>query len=389
MAAVLAGATKQEVNLMLLLFGLLTAPLLWNLWAAGSLVRGLSATRTLPEAAVAGQPTAVRLALHNARHSAVLAVAVVDRIQFATRRSQRGEPSVWFPRVLSKDSAQGSYESWFGLRGLYRFGPLQIVTRYPFGLVEFRVELPELAELLVSPRPGRLTPRWPPVTQSRLAGAANGRGLPARGATGELYGLRPWQAGDSARWIHWRTSARRGSWMVRQGEPERARDLVLLAELWRPTPDSAEARASCELLLRFLATVIRDQGYQGSRRLWCGIAGAGPQRLLSGPASRGLVQDIYRLLAQAEASSQPAWVELCRDCAAHRPRDAQVILVTSRAVPENVLENAGLNRGAADQPAGLPTVWKRAPFLHVGRGDLDPYFIDERLVEPPCDPPPA
>jgi uncharacterized protein (DUF58 family) len=49
-----------------------------------------------------------------------------------------------------------------------------------------------------------------------------------RAAQDEFHGLRPYRPGDSPRWVHWRTSARRGELMVREFEDLPSENLLLV-----------------------------------------------------------------------------------------------------------------------------------------------------------------
>jgi uncharacterized protein (DUF58 family) len=54
------------------------------------------------------------------------------------------------------------------------------------------------------------------------------RGWRHEAAQADFHGLRPFRPGDSPRWIHWRTSARRGELMVREFEDVPGDDIVLV-----------------------------------------------------------------------------------------------------------------------------------------------------------------
>lgn len=111
-------------------------------------------------------------------------------------------------------------------RGVLRLGPAQLAKQDPFGLFE-RVLAPQAeASVLVRPRVHRLT------------------GLPGGGrqhdrhhallmtptqAPEDFVGLRPYQAGDDIRHIHWPAVARSGNLMVRQFErPDESHVAVVL-----------------------------------------------------------------------------------------------------------------------------------------------------------------
>lgn len=92
----------------------------------------------------------------------------------------------------------------------------------------------------------------------------------------DFYGLRDWRPGDSRRWIHWRTSARRGSLVVRQFEQRRSQDLALLVDLWQPTQPSEAELAHVETAVSFVATLLADACQQSGRQLMIQIAAAAP-----------------------------------------------------------------------------------------------------------------
>jgi uncharacterized protein (DUF58 family) len=78
-------------------------------------------------------------------------------------------------------------------------------TNMPLGLFSVKASGVLTNELLVFPRP--LTPREL-STQGSLHDASLLPGITPGNAPGELRGIRPWQAGDPAKHIHWPASAR-------------------------------------------------------------------------------------------------------------------------------------------------------------------------------------
>ena len=72
----------------------------------------------------------------------------------------------------------------------------------------------------------------------------------------EYHGLRDYRSGDSPRWIHWRTSARRGELMVKEFEQQNEQDLAILIDPWLPrTKAAAEQREALEEAISFAATL--------------------------------------------------------------------------------------------------------------------------------------
>ena len=119
------------------------------------------------------------------------------------------------------------YEVHCRARGVYAVGPAEVAIADPFGLSERRAHAGGADRLTVYPR------------VERLAGLPAVRGLdpavqstrPTFAAHGgeDFFTLREYQAGDDLRKVHWPSSAKRDSLMIKQLEiPWQARALVLL-----------------------------------------------------------------------------------------------------------------------------------------------------------------
>ncbi len=127
-------------------------------------------------------------------------------------------------------------------RGAYAWKPLIISTGNPFGLFRMMRDCPkEEVESLVLPILGEIDQqqfqRW--LRHSRRASSLQTRVRAKRTVTpADFYGIRSYRPGDSARWIHWRTTARVGTPMVREFEepPQDHITVILDATL----PDSEE-----------------------------------------------------------------------------------------------------------------------------------------------------
>src|SRR5690606_33052987 len=100
------------------------------------------------------------------------------------------------------------------------------------------------------------------------------RQRPRRGAfPDEFEKLRSFRYGDNPRMIHWRTSARQNSLMVREYHEIRDRDLLVLLDL-DADPTREEELLRVELAVSFAATVCIDQ-LQRSRQSGMALAAAG------------------------------------------------------------------------------------------------------------------
>ena len=145
---------------------------------------------------------------------------------------------------------------------------MRLSTRFPFGLFRYSMNCGTSATLTVLPRLGRLTQSWNALRHESFAG--NDRREHRPGIDGDFYGLRPWQRGDSRRWIHWRTSARAGGVMVRQFEQPHSRDAAIVLDLWQPAAPDASRRGK------------RRVGREFRRHVGCRALPQGKQRRVPG-----------------------------------------------------------------------------------------------------------
>ena len=248
---------------------------------------------------------------------------------YKPRREKPIRPGVLFPHVPAGETRKGIYRGRLTRRGRYQLGPLRLSTRFPFGLFCRTVSLGQTDTLIVFPRLGRLTRRW--ATRHREAFAGTHRRERRHGPEGDFYGVRDWRAGDSRRWIHWRSSARLGKLVVRQFEQPRNRDVAVLVDLWQPKRPGPEHLENVELAVSFAATVVADLCRKGGSNLLLGTTGPQPQ-CIGGPASVALLQELMERLAVAEAPGEDRLVELLERALGEIEPGTDVVLVSTRPV---------------------------------------------------------
>ncbi len=302
---VLGVALIQEVNLLVVLAGMLAGPLLLSRFMAVYSLKGLQARRKKPQGICAGDLLVAGVTLSNTRrHVGSWAVVVEEQIRRVGRgpdgKRRRAKPlqaAVFFPYLPARGTRKGSYRGRLAERGRYRLGPLRMSTRWPFGLFCHTVTEGQTESLVVFPRLGRRTRGW--IGRHRESFAGTNRREQQPGADGDFYGVRPWRRGDSRRWIHGRTSARSGKLMVLQFEQPRNRDVALLLDLWQPPRPAPADRENVELAVSFAATVLADLCRKGDSNVYLSTFGV-RARCSGGPASAALLQELMERLAVIE-----------------------------------------------------------------------------------------
>lgn len=365
------GAVIRDINLLVLLFGMLVGPLLYS-WAAVVLsLRGVQVTRKLPSEIVAGEPFEVQLTLANGKSRfASWAVSVDDRIEpiIAPSGMHAIGGGVLFFRTPAGQTTQGSYRACLTTRGRYQLGPLVVACRFPLGLIRRSMVFDDRATITVLPRLGQMRPGWSkpkPGAMQTSRSADRRRGI----LEGEFLGLREWRSGDSTRWIHWRTSARKGELMVRQFERQQNFDLALLVDLWQPDSPTSEDRERVELAISLAATMLREHCRNSSGHLWLLTAGR-EVAIVKGTASMALFRDGLEGLALQQAVSRDHLPELAALAGRELPVSARLTLISTRKPAAESRQTT-----LAGQPGDpLTEMWDRIETIDVGSTDLGRCF---------------
>lgn len=255
MSVMFLGSIIGRTNMLMFVFAMMIGPWVLNGWIAFSMLRRTHAKRVLPHRVMAGEMVSVEIEVAN--HKWFLSSWLLAARDQVTHVRDRFQASALFVRVLARQSRRGHYFVRFSQRGEYSFGPLELTTHFPLGLVERGLLFNEFARLIVHPRVGRMTSRW----RSDLWNATEvveRRRMRAGLFDDEFHRIREYRLGDNPKAIHWRTTARRGELMVREFQQTRDRDLVLLVELWQPVHPTTSDTDRVELAISFAATVLHE-----------------------------------------------------------------------------------------------------------------------------------
>jgi len=337
LVVVFAGAILNEVNLLLILSGMLLGPLLLNWRAVGVNLQGLRLERKLPQGLCAGDTVTIGLSLKNTRRRGdAWAVVVEEQVRLEAADpgdSRRRKPplrfDVLFSHVPAGDLRKSTCSGRLVQRGRYLFGPSRLSTRFPFGLFSRSIEAGETDALLVLPRLGRLTEGWTARRVEVFSGADRHRRQ--AGPVDDFYGVRDWRAGDGRRLVHWRSSARLGKLVVRQFERPSNRDVAVVLDLRRPEVSDEAACESVELAVSFAATVLADACRKGGCNVHLAYYNAKPE-CVGGAASSSLLQGLMEQLAVVEAVSDDVLPDLLMHALRQIDSGAEIVLVSTRPV---------------------------------------------------------
>ncbi len=368
---IMGGAVLGQVNLLVVLGGLMAGPLLFNWRLVQLMLRDLVVRRRVPPRVSAGDVLTVVVSGLNRRRRLMSWLVMVEDALQRDGDAMRGRHRVRLvlPRVPARGHCAASYRVRLARRGRYRFGPLQVSTRFPFGLVRSRMTVDDCPVLLVVPRLGHLTQRWLQMMDSRTQGSYS-EGRRQGTLEGDFYGLREWRPGDSQRWIHWRTSAKLGSLAVRQFEQQRNRDVTLVLDLWRPdVPDEPEL-LHAETAISFLATAVTRFCQRGGGRMVISVAGR-DTRYWSGFASGRLAHDLLDHLAEAEPGDGLQIYQVLDHVRELSHASARTVVISTRGAP---FLTDGDDWDAALRPQHPPRAYGNLTWIDCRSDRLREYF---------------
>jgi uncharacterized protein (DUF58 family) len=279
-----AGAASGEQTVVavgVFAFVLFVVGIIWPIVA----LSGVEVAAWTPPDAIVGEFHDLHVQLYG--HVARVEMRVVD------------PPGDW---LVTASPADGVIPRFANRRGVFNRVRIELRTSAPLGVFVrtrvVRVELP--VELAVAPRPSGEAPRLYERPHDGATSVASVLG-PRAGDT--VRSVRPYVRGDPARLVHWPTTARRGTLVVREHEPPTALGTALVVDLngEREAVEDAASRA---------AGIGRATLAAGGS-VWCCTSEAG------GPVSAMVVdaRDLNRRLARARdgepGTPPPGWpVEL-------------------------------------------------------------------------------
>ena len=213
------AANNTGNNLLFLVLGLLLASIVVSGILSEQTLRAVRVERRLPAGAQAGQPALIGLVARNGKPRAP---------SFSLELREKGGDVAGrgFLVVLgAQQTAEVAYSFLPQRRGLHRFERLEVATRAPFGLFEKSRPIDAPAELVVFPQ------KIPaPPAQPRALAREGERPQDRAGHGLEVHSLRDHRAGEDARTIHWKSSARAGRLIGVDHEQERRRRVCVVID---------------------------------------------------------------------------------------------------------------------------------------------------------------
>jgi len=245
--AVLGIATPGNAAVFIVLSSL-TALLVLNLPYAALAVRGVTVRREHPTHTKEGVALRVRLHVTNRSRAARILLRLTD----TGPGGPQPEP-VQVPVLPGRARETVTYTCNAGRRGVYRFDTCRVESCSPFGLLNARRRVPAKSELVVYPLYYELTGGAFPFRKSYSGLTAAPGSRPGEGPC--FFGLREYRPGDRIRRIHWPSTLRTRTVMVREFEEDMHSAVTILLDNQRRAISGAGADTNLEAAVRVAATL--------------------------------------------------------------------------------------------------------------------------------------
>ncbi|MCJ7544066.1 MAG: DUF58 domain-containing protein [Phycisphaerae bacterium] len=325
--AVAAATFKSQSAILFLIVGAMIGAMGVSGVMARRMLRGVDLDREMPIQAWQSETVHLGYYLRNTRKRSCLALAMEELPVSGIERT-----SGFCAHLPPGETFRSGARFVARRRGRVTLAGVQVVSRFPFGLVSGRRIVPRQASLVVWPARGRLKER---MLHQGAVEVSTGPPTQATGGQDEFFGLRDYRSDDNPRWIHWRRSATRSVPVVREmchPKPE-----ILYVILDTRLPDASDsAWSQRERMIRFTGTLIEhalSRGYQAGLAL----AQGGRARAYPAAAGRGQLHLLLTALADIDDTTT---LPLAATVAVLRRStliEAQVVLVAAAGGEAGVL----------------------------------------------------
>ena len=377
---VLVGTIIQDVKLLVMLGGVLIGMFILQWRFCKRTLVAVDGLRRLPKQAYAREQMEVAIELENQKRF-LSAWGVTTQMQLVQLddRSQKLRAGIRrvIPIVGPGQKREAIFHLTCNVRGLYEMSPMQISTRYPFALLQSQRRIWKYEKLVVLPAIGKLRANWRSLFSMHPFGS---RKKYARGGShnGEFYGLRDYVSGDSPRIIHWRSSARRNSLVVRQFERQESQQICVVLDLVRDdsSADLTDEQwlDSVDRAVEFVSTLAKQ--LVGRGHVMISVASTGEKRFVARKIQNpNQVNELLTELAVVQASESGDCHEAASALAADLHADPKLLIVSTR-------KNVWAKSVRSGRINALEVLMQRVDmrWLNVCENEETPFF--QRLDQP-------
>ncbi len=243
--------TNVQAGWLFVLCALMLGTLVAGLILPGRMLRGIEVERRAPSEVVQGEEAIVDLIVTNRARGVRLGLSLDDPHVAPT--------SLYLTKVSPGERVELVTARPARKRGVQEASVVRLRSAAPFGVAERRRILAVAGSTIVLPAVLPLGPL--PFLTAASDPSRHARSGSHRGSGPEYLGIRDYRPGDSPRHVHWPSTARTGTVMVRELEEERSRRLAIVVDTLTDVGDEGTPLDACCTAAASIARVALADGH--------------------------------------------------------------------------------------------------------------------------------
>ena len=244
--------TNVQAGWLFVLCALLLGTVVTGLVLPGRMLRGIEVERRAPAEVVQGEEAYVELIVTDHARGVKLGLTFEDPHVSPT--------SLYVTKVLPGERVELVTVRRARKRGVHEASAVTLRSAAPFGVAERRRTLQVAGSTIVLPAVIPLGSL--PFLALDPDPERASRSVPRRGTGPEFLGVREYRPGDSPRHVHWPSTARTGTVMVRELEQQRSRRLAIVIDTLTDVGDVGTPLDACCTAAASIGRVAFTDGHR-------------------------------------------------------------------------------------------------------------------------------
>jgi len=174
---------------------------------------------------------------------------------FPPAQPDKKEVSLFMLDINAKEEKRFNYTIDCYKRGVWKIGPIQVVSQDALGFYRMRRTLDVISYIIVYPAFFRIT-AFPPLAR----GSVSWMGVETAKISGdshEFFGIREYERGDAISRIHWPSSARHGKLIVKQFERNSVQEVTIVMDFKEGNDIGTGRETTLEYSVKIAGSIAR------------------------------------------------------------------------------------------------------------------------------------
>jgi uncharacterized protein (DUF58 family) len=220
----------------------------------------ISIVRELQETAFEDDILNIKIDIKNKRRLPAYFFELVDMLPFAAPGEK--EKSLFILDIGGGEDKKFNYTAECYKRGLWRIGPLTLISQDALGFFKIKKMLNVFSDILIYPSLFRIF-AFPPLAK----GSVSWMGVETAKISGdshEFFGVREYQRGDAMSRIHWPSTARHNKLIVRQFERNAVQEVTIVLDLKKGHDIGSGRDTTLEYSVKIAGSIARYLSNEGA-----------------------------------------------------------------------------------------------------------------------------